>query len=104
MQTLSTLPSHLKRIAAKAPMVDKNGKRYRNGVSEVNAHEAEGGTPHQNSTQQNNPFQQPQGGWDKMTGELKGILPNMKELLSILTLHRPTLIREEVKESSAIIY
>jgi hypothetical protein len=35
--------------------------------------------------QQNQQFQEAQGGWDKIAGERKGTLPNIKQLLDLLS-------------------
>jgi hypothetical protein len=63
-----------KRNAAKALMVHKNGKPDRNGVNEVNVQVADGGPQLQNSTKQNQQFQQPQVGMGQSDGGAQGYL------------------------------
>ena len=57
------------RIAAKAPMLDKNNKPYGNGVNEIENQGAQGGPPQQNGAQQN---QQAQGGGGQNSGGAQG--------------------------------
>ena len=60
-----------KRITAKAPMLDKNGKPYGNGVNEIGNQGAEGGPPQQNGAQQQQ-NQQTQGGMGQSNGGAQG--------------------------------